>query len=625
MTETTTNDAALTVEDLHDLAQQLRVDAVRAVAAANSGHATSSLSAADLVAVLAARHLRYDFLDPDHPGNDRLIFSKGHASPLLYALYRACGAIDQHELVTFRCLHSRIEGHPTPRLRWVDVATGSLGQGLPVGVGMALAGRHLDHLPSRVWVLCGDSEMAEGSMWEAFETAGHRRLDNLCAIVDVNRLGQRGETMHGWDLAAYTRRAAAFGWHTVEVDGHDIDALDVAFAEAVATDDRPTLIAARTIKGKGVASVEDQPGYHGRPLPDPRAAIDELGGIRHRRIHVTRPPDVERKARRRHAPTLPAYEPGVRVATRTAYGDALAAVVTARGDLVVLDAEVANSTCTDAAERAAPERFLQLYIAEQQMVAAAVGLHVMGWTPIAATFAAFWSRAADFVRMAAISQATLALCGSHAGVSIGEDGPSQMGLEDLATLRAVHGSTVVYPCDANQTVALVATLADQAGISYLRTTRGATPVLYPPGTAFPIGGSRLLRGGTDDDAVTIVAAGITVHEALTAADTLAAAGIAVRVIDAYSIKPIDRDTLRDAARVAGGRLVVAEDHRPEGGLGDAVLDALADADIALRLTKLAVRHLPGSATPTEQLAAAGIDATAIAAACRALLDLGSHP
>ena len=602
-----------------ELAQQLRVDSIRAAAVTKSGHPTSSMSAADLMAVLLDGYLRYDFDAPDEPTNDHLVFSKGHASPLLYAMYRAAGAITVEELLTFRTFRSRLEGHPTPALPWVDVATGSLGQGLPYAVGIALAGKRLDRLPYRVWCLCGDSEMAEGSMWEAFEHAAFERLDNLTAVVDVNRLGQRGETMHGWNLESYAGRARAFGWHAIEVDGHDVDAIDRAYGEALATSGRPTVVLARTLKGKGVAAVEDQTGWHGKALDQADEAIAELGGVRSLRVAVTRP---ERGGEPHRFETgdleLPRYDVGSELATRRAYGDALAALGNARGDVVALDGEVSNSTYAEIFAAAHPQRYFEMYIAEQQMVAAAVGMQVRGWRPFASTFAAFFTRAYDFIRMAAVSRARLALCGSHAGVSIGEDGPSQMGLEDLAALRAVHGSTVLYPCDANQTAALVAQMLDLDGISYVRTTRANTPVIYEAGEEFPVGGSRVLHASGDDD-VTIVAAGITVHEALEAARALAGDGIAARVIDLYSVKPLDEETLRAAAEATDGRIVTAEDHWPEGGLGEAVLSALAEFDRPLQVVKLAVTEMPTSGKPAELLAAAGIDARHVADAARALV------
>jgi transketolase len=595
-----------------ELGQQLRVDSIRCAAAAKSGHPTSGMSAADLTAVLLSKYLRYDFDNPHDPHNDRLVFSKGHASTLLYGLYRAAGVISDEEMLTYRQFSSIFEGHPTPRIPWVDVATGSLGQGLPYGVGIAIAGKKLDRLPFRVWVLLGDSEMAEGSQWEAFEHAAFYELDNLIAILDVNRLGQRGETMHGWDLDSYANRAAAFGWHTIEIDGHDVEQIDRAYEEALAVD-RPTAIVAHTIKGKGVKEVENKLGWHGKALDHPDEAIAELGGVRNIKVEVGKPDTTQP---RHEFPSgeldLPRYDLGEEVATRKAYGEALAALGKARGDIVGLDGEVSNSTFAEIFRDAEPERYFEMYIAEQQMVAAAVGIQVLGWRPFASTFAAFLSRAYDFIRMSAISRATYVLSGSHAGVSIGEDGPSQMGLEDIAALRAVHGSTVLHPCDANQTAKLVAKLADRDGISYLRTLRPGTPVIYDADEDFEIGASRTVREGDD---VALVGAGITLHEALKAADTLAEEGIEARVIDLYSIKPIDESTLRSLSCP----IITVEDHFPEGGIGEAVLAALAESDERPRVVSLAVRELPHSGKPAELLAAAGIDAEHIAEAARQLV------
>jgi len=576
------------------------------------------MSAADLMAVLLAKYLHYDFAAPKNPHNDHLIFSKGHASPLLYAMYRAAGAISDDELLSYRKRGSRLEGHPTPALPWVDVATGSLGQGLPIGVGVALAGKRLDRLPYRVWVLTGDSELAEGSMWEGFEHAAHEDLDNLTAVLDINRLGQRGETMHGWDLDHFDRRLKAIGWHTIEIDGHDVAQIDAAFAEGVSTKGKPAAVIARTIKGKGVAAVADKNGFHGKAIEDADAAIRELGGRPDVSIVVAKPTSDGAPHRFETRPSLelPRYDRGAKEATRKAYGDALAALGAARGDVVVLDGEVSNSTYAEVFAKQTPDRYFEMYIAEQQMAAAAVGMQVRGWKPFASSFAAFWSRAYDFIRMAAVSRANIRICGSHAGVSIGEDGPSQMALEDLAAFRAVWSSTVLYPCDANQTAKLVARIADLDGIVYLRTTREKTPVIYSPDEEFLIGGSRVLRR-TAADAVTIVGAGITVHEALKAADRLSEDGIAARVIDLFSVKPIDRATLLEAAADTGA-IITVEDHWPEGGLGEAVLSVFGDADEQPRVMKLAVRALPGSATPAQQLADARIDAAAIVDAARAL-------
>lgn len=609
------------IELWRKLGQQLRVDSVRASAAANSGHPTSSMSAADLAAVLLTKYLHYDFDNPDNPNNDHLIFSKGHASPLIYSIFKATGAISDEELLSFRKFGSRLQGHPTPIIPWIDVATGSLGQGLPIAVGLALAAKRLDCLPYRVWVFCGDSEMAEGSMWEAFQHAALAGLDNLTAIIDVNRLGQRGETMHGWDLDAYASRTEAFGWNAIKIDGHDVQQIDKAYAEAIATKGIPSVVIARTVKGKGVSAVENLIGAHGKPLPDAAAAVKELGGDNNITARVNLP--AINRAPRIFATSVPAeikYKVGDKIATRRAYGDALAALGSSRNDIVALDGEVSNSTFAEIFANIHPDRYFEMYVAEQQLVAAAIGMQIRGWVPFASTFAAFLSRAYDFVRMAAISQANIRLVGSHAGVSIGEDGPSQMALEDLASLRAVHGSTVLYPSDANQTAALVARMADTDGVVYMRTTREATAVLYNSDEEFLIGGSRVVRF-SNQDAVTIIGAGITLHESLKAADQLQADGIVARVIDLYSIKPIDVETLRRAARETGLILTV-EDHWPEGGLGGAVLEVFANEDFKPNIINLAVNDMPASGSPTELLSAAGIDASHIANTARRLVAAG---
>ncbi len=608
------------VELYRELARQLRIDSIRCSTAAGSGHPTSSLSAADLIGVLLAGHLRYDFGQPDNPANDHLIFSKGHASPLVYAMFKAAGAINDDELMTFRKLGSRLEGHPTPILPWVDVATGSLGQGLPIGVGVALAGKRVLEAPYHVWVLVGDSETAEGSIWEAFDHAGHEGLANLTAIVDVNRLGQRGPTELEWDMGAYAARVRAFGVDPIVVDGHDLAEIDDAYARARSAS-RPTAVLARTVKGKGVSFLENKEGWHGKALDPEQAkqALAELGEARSRTFPVMKPERWERPSMQRTGSlALKSYtEP---IATRKAYGEALAALGAARKDVVVLDAEVSNSTHAEDFKKSAPERFFEMYIAEQQMVAAAVGMQVVDLVPFASTFAAFFTRAYDFIRMAAISRAQIRLVGSHAGVSIGEDGPSQMGLEDLAMMRAVFGSTVLYPCDGNQTAKLVAQMADRDGITYLRTTREKTPIVYEKGESFPIGGSKVVRGGSNKDRATIVAAGITLHEALKAVDVLAHEDIPVRVIDLYTVKPIDAETLADAARATGGRIVVVEDHWVEGGIGDAVLAALAEKGFRdLHYRHLAVRKMPGSGKPAEMLDDAGISTVHIVRAVKALL------
>jgi transketolase len=537
-------------------------------------------------------------------------------------MFKAAGAISDQELMTLRKFGSRLEGHPNPRvLPYVDVATGSLGQGLPIGVGMALNGKYLDKLPYHVYVLLGDSEMAEGSIWEAFDKAQYYKLNNLVAVLDMNRLGQRGPTDLGWNAPAYAARARAFGWHAIELDGHDLAAIDRAYAEALAQKEKPTLLVARTEKGHGVAAVANKEGWHGKALPPDMAkqAIQELGGERNRVFPTHKPEPVRPAAPPTVEPAeLPTYAAGGKEATRKAYGDALVALGARRPDMVVLDAEVSNSTYAEEFKKAYPDRFFEMFIAEQQMLGAAVGLAVLGKAVFASTFACFLTRAFDQIRMAAITGATVRLCGSHAGVSIGEDGPSQMGLEDLAMMRTVCDSTVLYPCDANQTAHLVALMAERKGISYLRTTREKTPVIYGPGEEFAVGGSKVVRQSGNDRAA-VVAAGITLHEALKAYDQLKKLGVNVRVIDAYSVKPVDRATLHRAAKEAGGRLVVVEDHWIEGGLGDAVLEAFAGpGERPPTVIQLAVTKMPGSGKPEELMHAAGIDADHIVLAVQSL-------
>jgi transketolase len=613
-----TTEVASKLDVYRDLARQLRADIIRCSSEAGSGHPTSSLSAADLMAVLMTGHLRYSFDDPDNPANDHLVFSKGHASPLLYAMFRAAGAIDDAELMSYRKFGSRLEGHPTPVLPWVDVATGSLGQGLPIGVGIALAGKFLD-APYHVWVLVGDSETAEGSIWEAFARGSHERLGNLTALVDVNRLGQAGPTELQWDIDAYARRIEGFGWRTIKIDGHNLEEIDEAYRKALENDDRPTAIIAKTIKGKGVSFAEDQLGLHGKALDDEKTAkaLNEIGDEPSRTFEIQAPPSWDPPKFQRGQVKLPTYSDTV--ATRKAYGETLVALGDARDDVVVLDGEVSNSTHSEEFKKAHEDRFFEMFIAEQQMVGAAIGMQVAGLVPFASTFAAFLTRAYDFIRMGAVSRANIRLSGSHAGVSIGEDGPSQMALEDLSMMRAVHGSTVLYPCDANQTASLVAQMAERDGICYIRTTREKTPVIYGPDDTFTIGGSRLVRESSDDR-VTVIAAGITVHEAIKAADELAESGVNIRLMDAYTVKPIDVKALTEAARATEGRIVVAEDHWAEGGLGEAVLVALAEAGVGdIHFAHLAVRDMPTSGKPAELLDDAGISAKHIVKAVNELL------
>lgn len=609
---------------IRELAAQLRVDSIRCSTNAGSGHPTSSLSAADLMAVLLTKHLRYDWERPALPNNDHLIFSKGHASPLLYSMYRAVGVVGEDELLnTYRQFGARLQGHPTPVLPWVDVATGSLGQGLPVAVGVSMAGRFLDKLPFHTWVLCGDSELAEGSIWEALDKAAHYKLGNLTAVVDVNRLGQDGPTELQWDMDAYARRVEAFGAKALIIDGHDLSEIDDALSRARSDPDQPTVILAKTIKGKGVPEVEDKNGWHGKALPEDMAekAIAALGGPSS--VHVTTlAPESGTPAitpGTHDSPTLPEWKVGDKVATRAAFGAAVSALAV-RPEVVVLDGEVGNSTHAGDFKEVAPERYFEIFIAEQQLVATAVGLSVRGYVAFASSFAAFLvSRPFDFIRMAGVSEVNLRLVGTHAGVEIGQDGPSQMALEDLAAMRAVHTSTVLYPADAPSTAQLVRSMADTPGISYLRATRGAYPVIYGPDEQFSLGGSKV-HGASPDDQVALIGAGVTLHECLAAAEELAESGIKARVIDLYSIKPIDVDTLRRTCLETDGRIVVAEDHYAQGGIGSAVLEALASANTPkLHMALLAVRELPGSGEPKDLLNAAGISARHIAAAARDLV------
>lgn len=587
------------MQNLEALARLIRYYCLLSTTNAGSGHPTSSLSAADLMTcLLFGGHFRFFLDDPAHPNNDRLIFSKGHASPLFYALWAAAGAVTEQELLSLRKFGSPLEGHPTPAFRYTEAATGSLGQGLSVGVGMAMHARYLDKLPYRTFVLMGDSEMAEGQVWEAMEIAAHYRLGNLTAILDVNRLGQRGETMYGHDLTVYQKRAAAFGWETIVIDGHHLPQVLTAYEQAGRSVDRPVMIIAKTLKGKGVSFIEDRNGWHGKALSkdDLARALAELGPVdKSAEAWVALPDDLrpEQVPSRQAEPVF--HAPDKTAATRHAYGTALARLAQQYPDIVVLDGEVSNSTYAEIFQKTAPDRFFEMYIAEQNMVGTALGLSLRGSVPFVSSFAAFLTRAVDQIRMSRYSNANIKFCGSHAGVSIGEDGSSQMGLEDLALFRAILGSVVLYPADAIATEKLVEVMAKHEGISYLRTTRMATAILYRNDEAFWIGGSKVLRSNVRD-AATIVAAGITLHEALRAYEELKKRGVLVRVIDLYSVKPVDVRTLRAAAE-ATGLLITVEDHFAEGGIADAVRTALSRDPVPVHA--LAVRAMPKSGKPDE--------------------------
>src|SRR4051812_37748166 len=620
-----TTDRATLIPALKNLATQLRIDSARSTTQAGSGHPTSCFSMADITSALFFAEMRFDPRDPRSADADRFVLSKGHAAPILYAAWAEAGAFDRAELMKLRELGSDLEGHPTPRLPFVDVATGSLGQGICAAIGSALNARRIKS-DYRTYVLLGDGESAEGSVWEAADVAAIDKLDNLCGITDVNALGQSRPTMFEHDMGQFERRWKAFGWHAIVIDGHDMAQILDALAEARATKGQPTMILARTIKGKGVASVEGHQGWHGKafkkgdeldkaiaelekqlvPLQDKGPAANLAG-------QIARPASKPRGVDNPKPVAAPVYKLGDLVATREAFGTALAKLGEADARIVALDADVKNSTFSDRFEKVAPERFYQNFIAEQVMVGAAMGLAARGAIPFPSTFACFLTRAADFVRMAAISNVGIKLAGSHAGVSIGEDGPSQMALEDLAMYRAEPNYTVLYPSDAVSTERLMALMAYHPGPAYMRTSRPKTPVIYSNEETFTIGGLKVLRESAADVA-TVIGAGITVFEALKAFDQLSAAGTAIRVIDLYSVQPVDRAGLIAAGRATGGRLITVEDHYSAGGIGDAVAEAIADAGLTVH--RLAVREIPRSGKPEELVERYGISAKHIVEAVR---------
>ncbi len=618
-------DRTVLIPALHNIATQLRIDSVRSTTEAGSGHPSSCCSAADVVAALFFAEMRFDPKDPRRADNDRFVLSKGHAAPVLYSAWAEAGAFDRAKLLTLRELSSDLEGHPTPRLPFVDVATGSLGQGICVAVGLALNARRTGS-EYRTYVMIGDGESAEGSVWEAADVASHYGLDNLCGITDVNALGQSQPTQWRHDMDQYARRWAAFGWEPIVFDGHDLNAVLDAFAKARQTKGRPAMLLAKTIKGKGISSIEGKNGWHGRPFKKGEEADRAIKELEAQFVKLPAPVDAPALIAKPAGPPPqvqaaqpqigpPEYKLGDAVATREAYGTALVRLGQADERVVALDGDVENSTFSEKFGKAFPGRFYETFIAEQAMVGVAMGLASRGAIPFPSTFACFLARAADFIRMACISDLDVKLCGSHAGISIGEDGPSQMGLEDLAMMRAQPDMTVVYPCDAVSTERLVEAIACRRGPAYIRTTRPKTPVIYQPGESFEIGGAKVLRQSAQD-VVTVVAAGITVYEALKAYGELKGAGIALRVIDAYSVQPIDAGTLRDAARATGGRVMTVEDHYLSGGLGDAVAEALAEDGYVVR--RLAVREIPRSGKAEELLDRYGISARHIVAAVKAM-------
>ena len=617
-------DRSVLVPALVNIATRLRIDSVRSTSEAGSGHPTSCCSAADILAALFFAELRFDPKDPHHPGSDRFVLSKGHAAPILYSAWAEAGAFDRSELLKLREIGSDLEGHPTPRLPFVDVATGSLGQGICASVGIALNARRIAS-DYRTYCLLGDGESAEGSVWEAAEVAAEDGLDNLCAITDVNGLGQSRPTMWQHDLEQFARRWRAFGWHAITINGHDVSQVLDAFAEARATKDQPTMIVAGTVKGKGVSFTEGKANWHGKPFKKGEELDRALAELESQFVPQAEDVDlaasIAKPASRPEPPappsplTPPAYALGDLVATREAYGAALAKLGAADSRIVVLDADVKNSTFSDKFEHVFPDRFFQNFIAEQIMVGSAMGLAARGAIPFPSTFAAFLTRAADFVRMMAISNVNVKLSGSHAGVSIGEDGPSQMALEDLCLFRAQPNFAVLYPCDAVSTERLVAAMAAHPGPAYMRTSRPKTPVIYKKSETFEIGGLKVLRK-SGKDVATVVGAGVTLFEALKAYDRLKAEGIAIRVIDLYSLAPIDKVGLIAAATKTKKRIITVEDHYAAGGIGDAVSEAVSEAGI--RVHRIAVREIPRSGKPEELLDRFGISASHIVAAVKAL-------
>jgi transketolase len=609
---------------LRNIATQLRIDSIRSTSEAGSGHPTTCMSAAEIVATLFFAEMRYDAADPRNPYNDRFVLSKGHAAPILYAAWAEAGLFPREELLKLRQIGSDLEGHPTPRLSFVDVATGSLGQGICAAVGIALNARRIN-ADYRTYVLLGDGEMAEGSVWEAANAALHFKLDNLCGIVDVNALGQSQRTQFAHDMEAIAGRWSAFGWHTIVVDGHDVDALLKAYEEARHTKGRPTMILARTLKGKGVSFVENKDAWHGKPLKKGEEADKAIAELEGQMIAgAPKAAEIRKPTSHGHPPAAPpdyskleppSYKMGETVATREAWGTALAKLGSVDLRVVALDADVKNSTFSDKFEKAHADRFYENFIAEQAMVGAAMGLAARGAIPFAATFACFLSRAADFIRMAGVSQVGVKLAGSHVGVSIGEDGPSQMALEDLGMMRAVPDCAVLYPCDGVSAERLVVEMAQRPGMAYMRTSRPKTPTTYGPEEKFPIGGLKVLRY-SENDVATVVGAGVTVFEALKAYEQLKGEGIAIRVIDLYSVQPIDAHGLLDAARATDGKVITVEDHYPAGGIGDAVSEAIAAGGYSVH--RLAVREVPRSGQPDELLDRYGISARHILDAVRAV-------
>ncbi|XP_062396627.1 transketolase-like protein 2 [Sardina pilchardus] len=611
-----------TLQGLKDIANKLRINSIKATCASNSGHPTSCCSAAELMSVLFFNTMRYKADDPRNACNDRFVMSKGHAAPILYAAWAEAGFVKESELLNLRKVDCLLEGHPTPKLEFVDVATGSLGQGLGAACGMAYTGKHFDKSSYRVYCMMGDGECSEGSVWEAMAFASYYKLDNLVAILDVNRLGQSEAAPLQHDMDTYRKRCEAFGWNTYVVEGHDVEELCKAFWQAEQVKGKPTAIVAKTFKGKGLKGIEDLDNWHGKPIPKDRvdALLNDLKSQIQSPNKVLTPEMPQEDAKPVdyspiRLPTPPAYKKGDKIATRKAYGVALAKLGQNSQRVVALDGDTKNSTFSETFKKAHPDRYIECFIAEQNMVSVAIGCATRDRTvAFASTFAAFFSRAYDQIRMAAISQSNVNLSGSHCGVSIGEDGPSQMALEDLAMFRAIPTCTVFYPSDGVSTERAVELCANTKGICFIRTSRPETAVLYSPDEKFEIGHAKVVRQ-SDSDRVTVIGAGVTLHEALTAADQLAGEGVNIRVIDPFTIKPLDAGTIVSSARATGGRIITVEDHYKEGGLGEAVLAAVAE-EPGIVVQCLAVSRVAQSAKPQELLDMFGISAKGIVAAVR---------
>lgn len=601
-------------EVLQDIANRLRVHSIAATNASKSGHPTSCSSLAEIMSVLFFNVMRLDTNEPKHKSSDRFVLSKGHAAPILYAAWAEAGLFSSKDLLQLRKIDSDLEGHPTPRLNFVDVATGSLGQGLSIACGMAYVGKHYDRASYRVYCIVGDGESCEGSIWEALHFAGHYKLNNLCVVFDINRLGQSGPTSLEHNMDTYRKRLEAFGFHAQVVDGHDVEALSRAFEIAAQNKDQPSALLAQTFKGKGFPEIENLENWHGKPLMDrgeeiiknlqdhvktehglkPLKVIDDCPTVDISNIKLSTPPN---------------YKPGDSVATRLAYGVALAKLAANNDRVIGLDGDTKNSTYSEKLKNVFPDRYIECYIAEQNLAGVAIGAACRDRTvAFASTFAAFLTRAFDQIRMAAISQSNVNFAGSHCGVSIGEDGPSQMGLEDIAMFRSIPNCTVFYPSDAVSAERSVEIAANTKGICFIRTSRPATKILYSNDEVFEIGKAKILRK-SEQDKVLVIGAGVTLHEALDAATKLAD-DVSVRILDPFTIKPLDADSIKFHAKECGGNVVVVEDHYPEGGIGEAVLSVLAE-ERGTCVKHLAVREIPKSGPPNALLEKYGINSSAI--------------